>query len=399
MNKKSFITGIVSLVIAAALFVTVSIGSLGFTNWNVKTWFNSWGKGGQTSVTPPDNMGDITPPAVDFEGENAGVNGALLPSEVKGNGVRLMVSAIAAEDYAEYGVSPLSDSAYTVTATIEPDSATDKTVTYSMAFDTSESSNYETWANGENPADYLTISQGSAGSAEAVLSVQAEFGAPIKVTATSQSTPEVSASFVVHYIQRMESVTASIAAPNGGAGVLAIGARTSYTVIPKFGTGTVRGDYRVGAKLGFSDTYFWPQVKNNSNYKNINSDGTWSGTWSLKEGLESVEAPIGRIYNQMSGSFQVNISDFVTLTGGGNSNAVLNPLTTAIYEANKNFTASDSVKCGRVKFTVSYGFFDHSGNGSYSNSLSTYVSIDKLDMSAVQIPVSNITVDKTEVYI
>lgn len=404
MTKRSLkIVSIGMGAVLAGAFLVAGFGSSWFKNGDITTWYNSWGKGNQTTVTPPDDTGDNTPPAVNIEGENVGINGTLLPSEVKGNGVRLMAAAIAEEDYSEYGISPLVDSAYTVTATVEPETATDKTISYSMQFITTDGEEeypaYVTWANGENPANYLTISQGSAGSAEAVLTVQTAFGAPIKVTATSNSNPDVSASFVVHYIQRMESVTASIAAPNGGAGVLAIGANTSFTLIPKFGVGTVRGDYTISGKLGFSDTYFWPLIKSNSNYAKINSDGSWSGSWALKEGLESVSVPLGRNYNFTSGSFKIDISNFVTLTGGGNNKAILDPLTTAIYEVNKDFTASDSVKCGSVTFTVSYEFFDHNGNGSYTSSLTTRVSIDKLDMSAVQIPVSNISLDKTEVYI
>ncbi|MDE5548239.1 MAG: hypothetical protein K2J30_04530, partial [Clostridia bacterium] len=155
-----------------------------------------------------------------------------------------MSAAIAEEDYAAYGISTLSESAYTITATVEPDSATDKSLTCSMAFDFSQDSinlRYEQWANGKNPATYVSITQSADDALTFILSVKAAFGAPIEVTFTSVSNPDASASFTLNYIARLVDCDITIASSNGGANILAIGSATSCVLIPHYSDGTVYG--------------------------------------------------------------------------------------------------------------------------------------------------------------
>ena len=51
-------------------------------------------------------------------------NGGAVVGESTGNGVKVMSTKIAKEDYAANGISPLAETAYTLTATITPSNAT-----------------------------------------------------------------------------------------------------------------------------------------------------------------------------------------------------------------------------------------------------------------------------------
>jgi len=100
---KKIIASIVTLLLAAVIVVTVGIGSAWFTNWNVKTWFNSWGK-------------DKNVPAQAFENDEAGVQ----ISKNQNNGVYFTSETIAPASYSLYGVPKKADSAKLVTATAYP---------------------------------------------------------------------------------------------------------------------------------------------------------------------------------------------------------------------------------------------------------------------------------------
>ena len=56
--KKQVISSIIALLVAVALVITAGIGSSWFTNPNISTWFNSWGKGEK------DNEGDTPYPNI-----------------------------------------------------------------------------------------------------------------------------------------------------------------------------------------------------------------------------------------------------------------------------------------------------------------------------------------------
>lgn len=57
-------------------------------------------------------------------------NGGAVVGESTGNGIKLMTAKIASEEYANYGISPFTETAYTVTATVEPSNATYKDLTW-----------------------------------------------------------------------------------------------------------------------------------------------------------------------------------------------------------------------------------------------------------------------------
>lgn len=139
-------------------------------------------------------------PAVETPaGETA--NGGAIIGESQGSGARLMSTKIAAADYEEYGVSPMAETAYQLTATITPEYAEDKTVDWSVAFDNPSSA----WATGKTVTDYVTVTPTSDGALTANVECLQDFGEQIIVTVTSRDNEEVSAECTVDYAKRIES--------------------------------------------------------------------------------------------------------------------------------------------------------------------------------------------------
>ena len=53
-------------------------------------------------------------------------DGGAVINEGESNGIKLMSAKIAPENYADYGISPMAETAYQLTATITPENATNK---------------------------------------------------------------------------------------------------------------------------------------------------------------------------------------------------------------------------------------------------------------------------------
>ena len=161
-----------------------------------------------------------------------------------------MSTKIAAADYEEYGVSPMAETAYQLTATITPEYATNQAVDWSVAFDNPSSA----WATGKTVTDYVTVTPTSDGALTANVECLQDFGEQIIVTVTSRDNAEATASCTVDYAKRIERVTIST-----GAGYtmsttsLSTGmkdsttATTSYTVDYTYSDYTINDTFTVTA--------------------------------------------------------------------------------------------------------------------------------------------------------
>ncbi|MDE5548238.1 MAG: hypothetical protein K2J30_04525 [Clostridia bacterium] len=73
---------ILCIVLALVIIVSAALMIMQFcTPYKPSNGFKPTGN--QTTVTPPDNTGDITPPAEDFVGDNAVDDGVLIPKSSK----------------------------------------------------------------------------------------------------------------------------------------------------------------------------------------------------------------------------------------------------------------------------------------------------------------------------
>ena len=129
--------------------------------------------------------------------DTTGANGAVL-EEGESNGVAFMSAKIDTADYEAYGVSPLADTAYTLTATITPSDATNKAVTYSVAWKNASSS----WASGKTVTDYVTVSQATTGSLTATVTCLQGFSEQIIVTCAVTDNVDLKATCTVDYLRK-----------------------------------------------------------------------------------------------------------------------------------------------------------------------------------------------------
>ena len=137
-------------------------------------------------------------------------NGETVIGESTGNGVKVMSAKIAKEDYEDYGISPLAETVYTLTATVLPADTTNKKVDWSIAFKNASS----TWASGKTVTDYVTVTPSADGALTAVVACLQPFGKQIKVTVTSQDNAEAKAEVSVDYVKRLTGAGLSIGGNN-----------------------------------------------------------------------------------------------------------------------------------------------------------------------------------------
>lgn len=114
------------------------------------------------------------------------------------HGIKLAAVKLASSEYEDYGVSPLAETAYTLTATITPADAANKKVDWSIAFKNASS----TWASGKTVTEYATVTPSADGALTAVVENVAAFGEQIIVKATSRDNTSAYATCTVEYLQR-----------------------------------------------------------------------------------------------------------------------------------------------------------------------------------------------------
>lgn len=181
-QKGGLLTAIILILVVALIVGALAAMSSGFTNWDVTTWF-----GGNDEET-----------VEDAEANETDKSGAIIGESV-GTGVALMSASISPMDYEEYGVSPMAESAYTITATLSPEIATIKSVNWSVTWSDALSS----WADGKVVTDYVSISP--AGLTCTVSCLQA-FGEQIVLKCSWTENEDIYASCTVDYAKRIISL-------------------------------------------------------------------------------------------------------------------------------------------------------------------------------------------------
>ena len=98
------------------------------------------------------------------------------------NGISLMSTVIPTSDYATYGVSAQAEVAYTLVATVNPSTAANKKVDWTIAWLEPNS----TFATGKTVTDYVTVAPMSDGSTTATVTCYQPFEGEIIVTVTTR---------------------------------------------------------------------------------------------------------------------------------------------------------------------------------------------------------------------
>ena len=183
-------------------------------------------------------------------------DGGAVIEEGESNGIKLMSAKISPENYDEYGISPMAETAYQLTATITPENATNKAVDWTIAFVNAESE----WATGKTVTDYVTVTPTSDGALTANVECLQAFGEQVRVTVTSRDNTSVKANATVDYTEKLSSVKATF-----GSTVLSNGMTKSFDLdasgqpaeVWKFdyttSAHTIADEYTTTVKISFAD--------------------------------------------------------------------------------------------------------------------------------------------------
>lgn len=112
---------------------------------------------------------------------------------------------LTAEQYDDYGIMPLAQSAYTITATITPSNA-DAAIDWSVAWKDGNSS----WAKGKTVTNYVTVTPTSDGALTATVSCLVAFGEQIIVKVIPRANTDISATCTVDYRQTITGVVSEL---------------------------------------------------------------------------------------------------------------------------------------------------------------------------------------------
>ncbi len=182
--------------------------------------------------------------------------GGAIITEGEASGMKLMSMRIAPENYAEYGISPMAETAYQLTATITPENATNKAVDWTIAFVNAESE----WATGKTVTDYVTVTPTSDGALTANVECLQAFGEQVRVTVTSRDNTAVKANATVDYTEKLSAVKATF-----GSTVLSNGMTKSFdldasgqpaeawTFDYTTSAHTIADEYTTTVKISFAD--------------------------------------------------------------------------------------------------------------------------------------------------
>lgn len=177
-KAKWIITGIVFVLILAILGGVVAAV---VTETNPKDWFKNPSEGGA---------------------EEAPLEGAVIENGVE-DGVRIISSKIAPNDYALNNVLSSADTAYSISATIVPSTAENKIINWSVAWNNASSE----WAQGKIVTDYVIIGAKTSESGESItVTCLKDFGESIVITATSAGDESIKATCRVEYIKKVIAV-------------------------------------------------------------------------------------------------------------------------------------------------------------------------------------------------
>ena len=162
-------------------------------------------------------------------------NGGAIIGESVGSGVKVMSAKIAPENYAANGVSAQAETAYTLTATVLPEKASNKAVDWAVSFVNPSSA----WATGKTVTDYVTVTPTADGALTANVECLQAFGEQIKVTVTSRNNAEATATCLVDYAERVAGYTLTLT--NGG--VTISSSDPEYTVTGNSSVSISKGEY------------------------------------------------------------------------------------------------------------------------------------------------------------
>lgn len=232
-TTKGTVVKVIAVVIALLMAAYVTI-SLVFGSWNPVKWTEH-----RQEQIIPDNRGeDKTAEGSGFmvKPENSELMKLVAKPVMEGNDDEKYVTPDGIETYA-------NSNSYTLTATITPNTAGNKSVDWAVSWNNATS----TWANGKTVTDYVTVTPASDGALTATVTCKRAFGEQIKVTVTSRDNFACSAESICDYSKKITGFTFT-------ANTISFTNTTSnYTFNESFYVGNSSGLVNNSCKFTYSD--------------------------------------------------------------------------------------------------------------------------------------------------
>ena len=226
-NKKQ-LSGFIACIITLALLTGLVFSAL---EWWTDKGPSTWGKKEETEKEQVD----------------AGGGGIMAPVEDSVEAMGLSVTKLAREEYGDYGIMPIADTAFTIKASYTDTAVTYKELDWTIKWKSGASGQ---WGDGKTVTEYATISP-SQDTLTLTLTVKKAFGEQIIITATNRLNPECTKSATLDYAKRVTNVSWTFVGKGG--------TTTEGSSQYKF-PGVVSGDKTakmttVTPKYTYSDTY------------------------------------------------------------------------------------------------------------------------------------------------
>lgn len=219
---KKILCSVISFILCAVIaFVSCYFAIPDFNAW-VKGKITDTGLGGNTD----DDKVNGDAPDKPIDGD-INENGGTVIDKVENNGISLLSAKLPRAAYAANDIDPQADSAYMLTAVVEPADASDKNVVWSIAWKNSES----TFASGKTVTDYVTITPTSDGALTARAVCKQAFGEQIIISVKPvKGDSTVRANCTVDYVQKFLGLGLKTNFNNGEYGFELSSADTSASI-------------------------------------------------------------------------------------------------------------------------------------------------------------------------
>ena len=355
------------LVIMLLFGVAAGIGRIVTGGWD----FGGLIKGGEiTQPESPDTSGNVpTTP------NNSTTSGNAVVENIEGNGIQILSAKLPRAAYAVSGVSAQADTAYNLTASITPASATDKNCDWTVAWKNANSE----WATGKTVTDYVTVTATSDGALTAVVECKQAFGEQVIVSVVSRDNTQKNAKCTVDYLKRITSATSSISVSS--ANEIAIGKATNFSLNVNYSVGTVSSSNTYTYNLKFTDE-FRNAVMSNSTFQTA---CMVSGDVNKRS---YIKTSIPLTVN--GGKFTLGNGEnlfFAYATNSSAKDAFYTYANNAFYQTISSFSGTFGVI--EVEIVSTYG--------SISETKTVSVNVNKIDVSAVKTAVTGVTLDETAI--
>ncbi len=288
-------------------------------------------------------------------------------AQTEGNGIKVMSARIAPMDYQTYGVAKAAESAYLVTATVEPENCTNKTL--NMFFNW-KNPNSE-WATGKAVGEYFAVTK--QGDNSWALSVGKAFGEQVEITVTtsnyvdgdeSEENARLKATCIVDYVKRVKSVVLTTSDS-----LLCFNSTTTVGYKVTYTDGTIQGNFTAG-------TVF---LSLESDLYNTCCRALTSGVWQKTQDV--IFANLSSVESQ-----QVNVgkcSRFITATG--------NPGTgeSQWQSAFRQYVVADPTPHATLSMEYSYHY---QGTAAVTNTATMNI---RFDADSLNVDATSVSFDKT----